>query len=116
MQIFRTETDSIGSAEIPADALWGIHTARALRNFNLSGYMVNSRLIKAIAMVKKACCQANAELNFIDKTKSEVIINACCEIISGELVRNRGLENTFPIDAMQGGAGTSTNMNVNEVI
>ncbi len=96
--------------EIPADVYWGIHTQRALDNFPISGLRVHSSLIRAMALVKKACAQANAETGSLASKKAQAIIHACEEIASGALA------DQFPLDAFQGGAGTSTNMNVNEVI
>lgn len=106
----RTETDLLGKRDVPADAYWGIHTARAVENFPLSGRPAHHGLIRAMAMVKKACCMANADIGALDRTKAGAILAACDEIIGG------GLADQFPIDALQGGAGTSTNMNLNEVI
>ena len=106
----RTERDSLGELDIPAESYWGIHTERALRNFPISGRSVSNRLIRAIAKVKLAACLANRELGFFDVNKSEAIAIACREISEGKFLE------TFPVDALQGGAGTSTNMNVNEVI
>ena len=96
--------------KLPGDVYWGIHTQRALCNFRISGYLVNPSLIKAAAMVKKACCLANSELGYMEKEKAKAVIAACDEIVDG------GFLNQFPLDALQGGAGTSTNMNVNEVV
>jgi aspartate ammonia-lyase len=106
----RIEKDFLGSLELPEDACWGIHTERAIRNFPISGYRVNPSLIKAMAMVKKACAIANMETGFLEEKKAEAIISACDEIAGGALSEH------FPVDALQGGAGTSTNMNMNEVI
>lgn len=106
----RIEKDLIGEMSIPADAYWGIHTQRSLENFSFSGRPVNHSLIKGLALVKKACCQANAELGYIEKRDAEAIIQACDEIVAGKF------RDQFPLDALQGGAGTSTNMNLNEVI
>jgi aspartate ammonia-lyase len=106
----RIEHDFLGEKEVPAEAYWGIHTQRALQNFPISGYKVNPSLIKALALVKKACCLANTELEFLGKDKSQAIVSACEEIASGKF------SDQFPVDALQGGAGTSTNMNMNEVI
>jgi aspartate ammonia-lyase len=108
--ITRTEKDHLGELKIPADVLWGIHTARAMHNFHLSEHKVSKRLVHAFALTKKACCIANAELGFIPEDKTVAIIQACDEIASGMH------DIQFPVDALQGGAGTSTNMNVNEVI
>ncbi len=107
----RVETDLLGSKQIPADALWGIHTARAVENFPLSGRMVHRELIKAFGEVKLACAQINLQLSFWnDNKKAEAIETACSEMSAGLLNEH------IVVDALQGGAGTSTNMNVNEVI
>lgn len=106
----RIEHDLLGKREIPSLVYWGIHTLRATENFKLSGQVVDSSLIRAIANVKKACCQANSELGYLKKEISQAIESACSEIIEGKLA------DQFPVDALQGGAGTSTNMNVNEVV
>jgi aspartate ammonia-lyase len=106
----RREQDLLGIQEIPIDAYWGIHTGRAIRNFPISGRQVHPGLIRAFALVKKACAATNLELGYLASKKGEAIIAACGEIASG------GLRDQFPLDALQGGAGTSTNMNVNEVI
>ena len=106
----RIEQDSLGKLEVPENALWGIHTGRAMNNFDLTGYKVSPKLIKAIALVKKACCITNTELGFLDKTNAGAISRACDEINEGKF------SDQFPLDILQGGAGTSTNMNVNEVI
>jgi aspartate ammonia-lyase len=106
----RREEDLLGALEIPADVYWGIHTARAIHNFPLSGRPVRPALIRALALVKKACAAANLELGYLTPGQGEAIIAACTEIAAG------GLPDQFPVDALQGGAGTSTNMNLNEVI
>lgn len=106
----RIEKDFLGQKEIPRDAYWGIHTQRAIENFRITGTPVDFELIKSFAMVKKACGLANQELGFITEEKAKAIQTACDEIIQGRY------QDQFPIDALQGGAGTSTNMNVNEVI
>jgi aspartate ammonia-lyase len=106
----RIERDFLGELRLPAHVYWGIHTARAIRNFPISGYRIHPSLIEAIAMVKKACCLANAETGYIKGRKVSAIVKACEEIIEGKL------RDSFPVDALQGGAGTSTNMNANEVI
>jgi aspartate ammonia-lyase len=109
-QVKRAEEDLLGGLELPAEAYWGIHTQRAIGNFPLSGRRVNPSLIRALALVKKACTAANVELGYLDAAKGNAIATACDEIAAG------GLADQFPLDALQGGAGTSTNMNVNEVI
>jgi len=106
----RLEHDLLGQREIPVDVYWGIHTLRAQENFALSGIQVFPALIKAFAMVKKACCETNRDLGFLDEKQAAAVSRACDEIVSG------GMMDQFPLDALQGGAGTSTNMNVNEVI
>jgi aspartate ammonia-lyase len=107
---YRQEEDFLGSVQVPANAYWGAHTQRALENFPLCGYRVHQGMLKAFAMVKKACCRANSELGFLEAAKAGVIAQACDEVAQGLLA------DQFPVDALQGGAGTSTNMNVNEVI
>ncbi len=110
VQKYRIEHDLLGGLDIPAEAYWGIHTQRALRNFVVSSRKVNAGLIHALTQVKKACCLANMETFWMKQEKASAIVQACDEVVSGRL------DAEFPIDAMQGGAGTSTNMNVNEVI
>ncbi len=108
----RTETDSIGSKEIPAGAYWGINVARAIENFPISGRPISifPDFIYAYACVKQASARANAEIGVLDKAKADLIDRACEEIKAGKLMGE------FVVDVIQGGAGTSTNMNVNEVI
>ncbi|MCX5854459.1 MAG: lyase family protein, partial [Deltaproteobacteria bacterium] len=106
MKKHRIEKDLLGSLELPEDVYWGIHTERAIRNFPISGYRVNPSLIKAMAMVKKACVMANLETGYLEEKKAQAIMTACAEIAAGTLSEH------FPVDALQGGAGTSTNMNV----
>lgn len=106
----RTEKDLLGEKKLAADAPWGIHTARALENFGFSGQRAPIALIHALAEVKKACALANHELGYLSLGKAEAIVRACDDIIAGRL------DDAFPLDALQGGAGTSTNMNINEVI
>ncbi len=106
----RIEKDLLGEKEVPAQAYWGIHTARALENFPFSGPRVPRELIRALATVKKAACLANARLGYLSEEKAAAIARACDEIAEG------GLKEAFPLPALQGGAGTSTNMNLNEVV
>jgi aspartate ammonia-lyase len=101
----RTETDFLGSKELPADAPWGIHTARAMENFPMVGKAVNPRLLTAYAQVKKACALANKELGYLSPDKADRIIQSCSLT-----------PDSCPLSAFQGGAGTSTNLMVNEVI
>lgn len=109
---FRTETDFLGQKQIPAKSLWGIHTERAVENFPLSGRMVHPELVKAYGEVKLACTQTNIQLGFWKESpeKQSAIEKACFEMSQGLLNEH------ILVDALQGGAGTSTNMNVNEVI
>jgi len=106
----RTETDLLGKKEISDEVYWGIHTQRALENFRVTGQRVSEGMIRALAQVKKAAIQANAELGFLDHGKADGILAACDEILDGRLM------DQFPLDPLQGGAGTSLNMNVNEVL
>ena len=111
MPNYRTETDLLGSRQIPADALWGIHTARAMENFQIAGKPVHPELVKAYGTVKLACFQTNESLGFFTEAdKVNAIEQACAEMAEGLLTKH------ILVDSLQGGAGTSTNMNVNEVI
>jgi len=109
---YRKEHDFLGEREIPADALWGIHTLRAVENFPLAGRPVHPALIHAYGTVKLACARTNRSLGAWrgDEPKADAIEAACDEMADGKLDRH------VVVDALQGGAGTSTNMNVNEVI
>lgn len=106
----RIEKDSIGKKEIESDAYYGINTLRARENFNISRQSVHPELIKAIAVIKKAAADANFQLNKLDKDKAKAVIKAADEIT------NDKWQNQFQLDALQGGAGTSTNMMLNEFI
>ena len=112
-QKVRIETDLLGQKSIPFDAYYGIHTLRAIENFQISHSKIsdNILMVKALAMTKRACAMANGEIGTIEKKIAAVIINACDEII----FNNKCLDQ-FPTDIFQGGAGTSVNMNANEVI
>ena len=109
---YRIESDLLGELKVPADAYYGVQTQRALNNYRIS----NTRMcdypeyVISIAYVKMAAASANAELGVLDKDIANAIIAACCEIVDGKF------HDQFPIDMMQGGAGTSVNMNANEVI
>ncbi len=107
---FRTEHDALGSVDIPAEALYGVHTARALANFPISGISLPSVFIRAYAQVKLACARTNATLGFLPTPIAQAINSACTELIQGKY------HDHIVVDAFQGGAGTSTNMNFNEVI
>ncbi|MFZ9744967.1 MAG: aspartate ammonia-lyase, partial [Aquiluna sp.] len=108
----RIEHDLIGDLEIPEASLWGIHTARALSNFPISGVPIGHyrNLIKAIGLVKQAAARVNARIGGLDADRAKFIELACQEVVEGKLDQH------FVVDAIQGGAGTSTNMNANEVI
>lgn len=107
---FRTEKDSIGSKNIDNSTYYGINTLRALENFNINSQKTNINLIKNIVLIKKACAIVNKNLNKIEENKANAIIEACKNILDGNYL------NEFNISSLQGGAGTSTNMNVNEVV
>ncbi|MFB8388172.1 aspartate ammonia-lyase [Microbacterium sp. NPDC055910] len=108
----RTETDSLGSLEIPADAYWGVHTARALANFPISKRPISvyRDLVVALAMVKQASARANREIGVLDHERADLIDRAAQLVIDGQH------HDQFVVGVIQGGAGTSTNMNANEVI
>ena len=109
---FREESDLIGNKLIPKDALYGINTQRAIENFHISGKTMSEypNLIKGFAIIKKAAAQANNSLGILTQEKTTAIIQACDEILSGKF------HDQFIIDMIQGGAGTSCNMCINEVI
>ncbi|MFF2840727.1 aspartate ammonia-lyase [Paenarthrobacter sp. NPDC057981] len=109
---YRVEEDSLGRIEVPADAYWGAHTARALENFPISGTSLaqHTRLVTALAMVKRAAAVTNGRLGVIDAATAAAIGEACEAIEAGRF------HDQFCVDVIQGGAGTSTNMNANEVI
>jgi aspartate ammonia-lyase len=109
---YRMEHDLLGEREVPMDAYYGVHTLRALENFSISGIPISTypNMVRALACVKQACALANNELELLDERKTDAIVNACEEIRAGKL------HSQFAVDVIQGGAGTSTNMNANEVI
>lgn len=106
----RLEKDSMGEMEVPEAALYGASTQRAVLNFPISGQVMPPVFIKGLAMVKRACAQANAELGRLEESKLELILRVADEIIAGEHLEH------FPVDVFQTGSGTSSNMNINEVI
>jgi aspartate ammonia-lyase len=112
IQATRSEHDFLGDKDIPAEAYWGVHTARAVENFPITGQAVGgwSDLVCALALVKRASAQANLSFGVIDARLAEAIELACDDLVRGEL------HEQFVVDVIQGGAGTSTNMNANEVI
>ena len=111
-QKFRVESDLLGELQVPADAYYGVQTQRALNNYKISTTKMlhYPEYIKAIAYVKMAAAAANMELGVLDQKIGYAIIDACKEIVAGKF------HDQFPVDMMQGGAGTSVNMNANEVI
>ncbi len=108
----RMEHDLLGDLAVPANAYYGVQTLRAVENFNITGITLSHfpHFIQALAMVKKACALANRRLGLLEEDVAEAIADACDEIIDGHH------HNQFVVDMIQGGAGTSTNMNANEVI
>lgn len=106
----RTENDLLGSRAVPADALYGIHTVRALENFPLARRTVHPALIHAYGWVKLACAQTNLQLHYLPEDVGEALCTAATALARGELDQH------VVVDALQGGAGTSLNMNVNEVL
>ncbi|MGO4330816.1 aspartate ammonia-lyase [Cupriavidus sp. 2TAF22] len=109
---FRTEHDLLGDREVPADVYYGVHTLRAVENFPITGTPISiyPELIKALAYIKQAAALANHELGLLDEPRCDAIVAACAELLGGKL------HDQFVVDVIQGGAGTSTNMNANEVI
>ncbi|MFC9836771.1 aspartate ammonia-lyase [Rhodococcus sp. NPDC127530] len=108
----RTEHDLLGDRQVPADSYWGIHTLRAVENFPVTGRPIstNPYLIRGLAYVKWAAASANEKLGILDNRRADAIGQACREIVDGRW------HEQFVVDVIQGGAGTSTNMNANEVI
>lgn len=107
---YRLEHDSIGEKEVPADAYYGVQTLRAYENFYITGLKMHPELINSVAQIKKAAAITNFEVGELDKKRAAAITRACDEIIEGKL------HDQFIVDPIQGGAGTSLNMNANEVI
>jgi len=106
----RTEKDSLGTMEVPAGALWGAQTQRAIENFPVSGQPMPPAFIRALAHVKKTAALANQSLKILDLERTNAIVEACEQIIRGNHA------DQFPVDRYQTGSGTSTNMNMNEVL
>ncbi|GAA2073582.1 aspartate ammonia-lyase [Aeromicrobium tamlense] len=108
----RIEHDLLGEREVPADVYWGVHTLRAMENFPITGVpiAISPYLPQALAAVKEAAAEANHDLGLLDDERHAAIVQACQEI------RHGALHDQFVVDVIQGGAGTSTNMNANEVI
>src|SRR5262245_34695365 len=118
MTTYRTEKDSMGEVQVPAQAYYGAQTQRAVENFPISGWPLPHALIRALGLVKLACATANRDLGKLTKTgknklndqQVEKLLAACREVAEGKL------DDQFPIDVFQTGSGTSSNMNANEVI
>ncbi|MFP6703924.1 MAG: lyase family protein, partial [Planctomycetaceae bacterium] len=118
MTEFRTEHDSMGDVQVPAQAYYGAQTQRAVDNFPISGWELPAELVHALGRVKLAAAVANRDLGKLtdsgktplDQTQVQALMSACQEVIDGKL------DDQFPIDVFQTGSGTSSNMNVNEVI
>ncbi|WP_026884330.1 aspartate ammonia-lyase [Clostridium akagii] len=110
MDDFRIEKDILGEMKISNNIYYGINTLRSINNFSISNKKANYKIITAIVTVKMACTLANKKLNYLTSEKADAIITACNKILKGEFI------DQFVTDSLQGGAGTSTNMNVNEVL
>ena len=106
----RIERDSMGELRVPADALWGAQTQRAVQNFPLSGLKMPRAFIRALGLIKEAAAVANQELGELDPALATAISQAAREVAEGRH------DSQFPIDVFQTGSGTSSNMNANEVI
>jgi len=106
----RIERDSLGTLEVPADAYYGVQTARAVVNFPISGERLHVEMVRAVARIKIAAARANMDVGALDRKKGEAIVQAAEEVLAGKHDRD------FVVDAYQAGAGTSFHMNVNEVI
>lgn len=107
---FRKERDSIGVKQVPKDVYYGVQSLRALENFRITGLNMHPEIINSLAYIKKAAAITNCEVGILDKKIADAIVKACDEILGGNL------HEFFIVDPIQGGAGTSLNMNANEVI
>src|SRR5574337_1800881 len=110
MADFRIERDSMGELKVPAAALWGAQTQRAVDNFPISGLTMPRQFIRALGLIKSAAAQANADLGHLSRNKAKAIRKQAERVAAGEF------DAQFPIDVFQTGSGTSSNMNANEVI
>src|SRR6267154_4776786 len=106
----RTESDSMGKIEVPANVYWGAQTQRSLLHFNIGRDIMPPELIRAFGILKKACALVNQDLGKLPAEKAKLIAQACDEVIAGKL------DDHFPLRVWQTGSGTQTNMNANEVI
>ena len=109
-QEFRTEKDSIGTKNVPEDVYYGVQSLRAAENFHITGLNMHPEIINSLAYIKKAAAITNCEAGLLDKKIAQAIVKACDEILGGKFHED------FIVDPIQGGAGTSLNMNANEVI
>ncbi len=109
-QAFRTERDSMGELQVPADALYAAQTQRAVENFPISGIPLPRRQIQALGLIKAACARANVELGLMESATAEAIVGAALAVADGHH------DEHFPLDIFQTGSGTSSNMNTNEVV
>src|SRR4051812_25438743 len=110
MSDYRVERDSMGELKVPADALYGAQTQRAVNNFPISGLTMPRQFIRAMGLIKSTAAQVNADLGHLAKDKAAAIRKAADRVAAGEF------DHEFPIDVFQTGSGTSSNMNANEVI
>ncbi|AKS41803.1 class II fumarate hydratase [Wenzhouxiangella marina] len=110
MSEFRTERDSMGELQVPSEALWGAQTQRAVNNFPISGRPMPAPFIRALGLIKRACAEANRDLDLLDAELASAIIAAAGRVADNEFDAH------FPVDVYQTGSGTSSNMNANEVI
>ena len=108
--LYRTESDSIGTKQVPKDAYYGVQSLRGAENFQITGQRLRPEFIESLAQIKKACALCNYAAGELDKPRMDAICSACDEILEGKL------HDQFLCDPIQGGAGTTANMNVNEVI
>ena len=106
----RTDSDTMGEFDLPADALYGASTARAVENFQVSGFGIGRAMIRALGLIKHAAARVNADLGKLDSNLANAICHAADEVTGGTL------DEHFPVDVFQTGSGTSSNMNANEVI
>ena len=106
----RIETDSLGDIAVPASARWGAQTQRAVDNFPISGRQLPTRFIQAVVRIKRCAAETNRQLETLSADKAVAIVGACNDLLEGHHL------DQFPVDIFQTGSGTSTNMNVNEVI
>ena len=107
---FRIEHDSIGTKDVPEEVYYGVQSLRAAENFRITGLNMHPEIINSLAYIKKAAAITNCEVGILDKKIADAIVKACDEILEGKMHKD------FIVDPIQGGAGTSINMNANEVI